>query len=196
MEETVITSVVEFQTHLQGLDSEEGGYLYRGQADAAWKVHCSAARRLTENSVRPLSEQLVSHLLVGYLEYIIEKAKRLNYVPSDLPKNSPDLELLAQLQHQGAATGLIDFTRHPLVALWFACNEHREKDGAVYLLPHSATVEVSSRAELNNTIEFFNKEDTSVVVGACGVRDTYISAKICFCFWRSGNRARQDKKAM
>ena len=154
MEETAITSVVEFQTHLQELNSEEGGYLYRGQADAAWKVHCSAARRLTENSVRPISEQLISHLLVGYLEYIIAKARLLNYLPPDFPKDSPDLELLAQLQHQGAATGLIDFTRHPLIALWFACNEHREKDGAVYLLPHSATAEVSSRAELDKPLSF------------------------------------------
>ena len=159
MGETVISSVAEFQIHLQELESEEAGFLYRGQADAAWKVHCSAARRLTENSVTPIDPRLISHLLVSYLEYIIAKARLLNYVPHDLPEDSPDLVLLAQLQHHGAATGLIDFTRQPLVALWIACNEHREKDGAVYLLPRSATVEVSSRTELNNNIQFFYEED-------------------------------------
>ncbi len=159
MGETVITSVAEFQTHLQELESEEAGFLYRGQADAAWKVHCSAARRLDENSSNAISSQLISSLLVGYLEYIIAKARLLNYVPHDLPEDSPDLVLLAQLQHHGAATGLIDFTRQPLVAFWIACNEHREKDGAVYLLPRSATVEVSSRTELNNNIQFFYEED-------------------------------------
>ena len=35
-----------------------------------------------------------------------------------------DLELLAELQHFGAATCLIDFTRNSLIALWFACQEH------------------------------------------------------------------------
>ena len=159
MGETVITSVAEFQTHLQELESEEAGFLYRGQADSAWKVHCSAARRLDENSANPISSQLISSLLVGYLEFIIDRARLLNYVPHDLPEDSPDLVLLAQLQHHGAATGLIDFTRQPLVALWVACNEHRGKDGAVYLLPRSATVEVSSRTELSNDIQFFYEKD-------------------------------------
>ena len=35
-----------------------------------------------------------------------------------------DLELLAELQHRGAATCLIDFTRNALAALWFACEMH------------------------------------------------------------------------
>ncbi len=34
-----------------------------------------------------------------------------------------DLDLLAELQHFGAATCLIDFTRDALVALWFACQQ-------------------------------------------------------------------------
>ena len=160
MDEIVIASVAEFQERLQELDSDETGYLFRGQADATWKVHCSAARRLTENSVNPISYRLISPLLVGYLEYVIDRARLLNYFPPDFPKASTDLELLAQLQHQKAATGLIDFTRQPLIALWFACNEQRERDGAVYLLPRSATVEVSSRSYLENNIQFFYKGDT------------------------------------
>lgn len=52
-----------------------------------------------------------------------------------------DLELLAKLQHLGAATGLIDFTQNPLVGLWFACkagrengNEWDECDGKVFVI--------------------------------------------------------------
>ena len=33
------------------------------------------------------------------------------------------LQLLARLQHFGAATGLLDFSYSPLVALWFACED-------------------------------------------------------------------------
>ena len=40
---------------------------------------------------------------------------------------------LCVLQHQGAATGLLDFTEYPLVALWFACSVP-EKDARVFLL--------------------------------------------------------------
>ena len=50
-----------------------------------------------------------------------------------------DLELLAELQHYGAATCLIDFTKNPLVALWFACqppstNTEQVEDGKVVAL--------------------------------------------------------------
>lgn len=64
----------------------------------------------------------------------------------ELPPGCSDLELLAQLQHQGAATGLIDFTLDPLVALWFACVGHPESDGAVYVLPRSKVQEADAAA--------------------------------------------------
>ena len=159
MKETVIASVAEFQERLQKLDSDKRGFLFRGQADAAWKVHCSAARRLDQNAAKPISSQLINSILVGYLEFTVARARLLNYVPHDLSEDSPDLVLLAQLQHHGAATGLIDFTRQPLVALWIACNEHSERDGAVYLLPRSNTREVSNPAELDNDIQFFYEDE-------------------------------------
>jgi FRG domain len=40
-----------------------------------------------------------------------------------------DLELLAMLQHHGAATRLLDFTENLLVAAWFACQAHVEGFG-------------------------------------------------------------------
>ena len=48
-----------------------------------------------------------------------------------------DLSILAQLQHQGAATSLIDFSDNPLVALWFACKKNLNQDssnGKVFIL--------------------------------------------------------------
>ena len=57
-------------------------------------------------------------------------------------RGSSDLQLLAQLQHHGAATGLIDFTLDPLVALWFACDPEQEADGAVYVLSSSNVEEI------------------------------------------------------
>ena len=46
-----------------------------------------------------------------------------------------DLELLATLQHHGSATGLIDFTWNPIVALWFACRAGRDKcKGKVFVI--------------------------------------------------------------
>ena len=41
------------------------------------------------------------------------------------------MELLAELQHYGAATCLIDFTNSALIALWFACHKEAGKAGKV-----------------------------------------------------------------
>ena len=46
-------------------------------------------------------------------------------------KKHSDLELLAELQHNGAATCLIDFTTNALIALWFACWGNSKQDGKV-----------------------------------------------------------------
>ena len=43
-------------------------------------------------------------------------------------KELQDLELTAELQHYEAATCLIDFTRNPLIALWFACGGFSSSD--------------------------------------------------------------------
>ena len=46
-----------------------------------------------------------------------------------------DLEILARLQHYGAATCLLDFTRSFHVALWFACQKGElEKNGKMFIV--------------------------------------------------------------
>jgi hypothetical protein len=42
-----------------------------------------------------------------------------------------DLELLLELQHYGAATGLVDFSRDFLIALWFAAHGNKGKNGKI-----------------------------------------------------------------
>ena len=134
MSEIFIASVAEFYEELRKLEGK-AGFLYRGQADSAWPVDCAAFRRLRNNLGASIAEKAISPLLVGYLPFFINKAKMRGFLPDGFDQDSTDLELMAQLQHQGAATGLIDFTRQPLVALWFACNEYKEENGAVYVLP-------------------------------------------------------------
>lgn len=53
-------------------------------------------------------------------------------ITSALPEN--DFECLAVAQHHGLATRLLDWTLNPLVALFFAVNQHKDHDGAVYFL--------------------------------------------------------------
>ena len=135
MSETIITSVADFHAQLQQLVPADGVCLYRGQADGGWPVSCAAARRLTENAASPIENRLIGSLLPGNMEFLIARVRRAGLLPQGLGADASDLEVLEQLQRQGAATGLIDFTRQPLAALWFACNGSRTQDGRSFSSP-------------------------------------------------------------
>ena len=145
MTDIVISSEAQFRAHLKNLDFDEAGLLFRGQADSKWPVNCSAVRRLARGLAEPVESRLTNSLLVGYLEFLIAKARMRNVLPHGFDTASPDLELLALLQHQGAATGLIDFTLQPFVALWFACNGSQTENGTVYFLSRASTTEIKPR---------------------------------------------------
>ncbi|MCY3704194.1 MAG: FRG domain-containing protein [Gammaproteobacteria bacterium] len=135
-----------------------GEAVYRGQANAEWRVDCSAARRF---DIRPTIEPptAVPHWLLAYTADLVRGAKQHAACP-ELRECQSELEILAQLQHHGAATGLIDFTKRPLVALWFACSERPTDDGAVYVLPRSETrVITESEALTRSAPAFFYRGD-------------------------------------
>ena len=91
--------------------------VFRGQENEAWPLESSAERRLKKSL--PSQEEITDPLFFEYNENLIRKCRLKNYDKRE-QKQLYDLELLAYLQHHGAATCLIDFTRNALVALWFA----------------------------------------------------------------------------
>ena len=52
------------------------------------------------------------------------------------------MQLLAKLQHLGAATGLLDFSWNPLVGLWFAC-EDPGVDGKLFAINLNDPIQVA-----------------------------------------------------
>ena len=97
---------------------EDTVLIFRGQANRRWPLNSSADRRLQEQDTAPsLSEYLTKSL--------IEPARLEGYAHRQ-DKELNDLELLAALQHQGAATCLVDFTFNFHIALWFACQDDSE----------------------------------------------------------------------
>ena len=95
---------------------DDGKYLFRGVSKDTYKIEASACYRMSDAeksnpvNLRRINEELIDNAhLLGHYQKI---GQRL-----------PDLDLLAELQHFGAATCLIDFSRNAQVALWFASQQ-------------------------------------------------------------------------
>lgn len=113
--------------------------IFRGQANGNWALESSAERRVKSKQG---TDPITPSVLVDYLEReLIDPARAEGHGRKDGEKLD-DLELLAELQHNQAATCLLDFTHNFHIALWFACasssesNENR-KSGKVFVMNYS-----------------------------------------------------------
>lgn len=111
-----------------------GTYAYRGQGNSHWLLHSGATRQLIgEYGDAILQAPDFPQLFVRYHSETLIEPGRTRGFGSEEGRRLSDLELLAKLQHFGAATGLLDFTWNPLVALWVAC-ECPSTDGKLYVV--------------------------------------------------------------
>lgn len=100
---------------------KDGQYLFRGVSNEDFEIQSSACRRLKKadgNNPRKL---------LKINQRLIEDARSRGHDQKN-GQSLFDLELLAELQHFGAATCLMDCSRSALVALWFACQKCIEED--------------------------------------------------------------------
>ncbi len=151
-----ISDLADYINQINAITDSEKGYLYRGQRNAEWQVNSSAYRRL-EISTSPLeqesereynrfSELLRSH----HRDYLLQIVDEIQLKYPSTYRDLHPLECMAHLQHNKVATGLIDFTFSPLVALWFACANENDEDinGKVIVLEND-----SQKIEPINTME-------------------------------------------
>lgn len=141
----------------------DGQYLFRGVSNDNYKIEASAYRRL------PKEQRGDPNKLLKITRELIDSARHLGHDRNEGEARS-DLELLAHLQHYGAATCLIDFTRDIMVALWMACQQStKEKDtkrkrakGKVFAVRsdhHSQLRNVSDNQRKHAEIEVFFEKD-------------------------------------
>ena len=128
-----IKDVVEYLQEVSKIKAEwpNSTLVFRGQENEEWLLDSSAERRLKASL--PSQEEITDPLFLKYNEDLTKKCRLKNYDKRE-QKQLYDLELLADLQHHGAATCLIDFTRNALVALWFACQKSDDADGKVFVV--------------------------------------------------------------
>ena len=145
-----------------------GRCAYRGQGKASWPLQSAATRRLIIQRGDGIqsSPQFLSHYLDYHTGTLIGPA-RAQGLGTDTGREISDLQLLAKLQHLGAATGLLDFSWDPLVGLWFAC-EHPSEDGKLFIVDTNNPVQValvSADESKQGTTDMFTPEDAFTEVG-------------------------------
>jgi len=106
----VVSTWQEFMVRTAELD----GWAFRGQGDARWPLQSSLSRYLSQyvrdRSVWNIQEQRAIRIF---------RRKAHNYIP-DVGALDDDLRCIGLMQHHGAPTRLLDFTKSPFVAAFFA----------------------------------------------------------------------------
>ena len=99
-----------------------------------------------------------------------------------LPRNAEeanfcqeDLQLLAEIQHYGGRTMLIDFTKNRDVALFFACRDKPCENGRLMLLPKEHEEKMWDRISPSKSFTRYRKQESVLVVPRLG------------CFFPNGN---------
>ena len=114
-------------------ESDSDVSYWRGQSDIDWKLNPSIVRRILLSDKKINEEKMDKYIFVCE-DNLLQRAKKNCYDYDGHGRLLGDLELLAKLQHQGAATRLLDFSKNVLIALWFCVSdtENRERVGVLF----------------------------------------------------------------
>ena len=106
--------------------SDGGNYIFRGERKEHPRVSSSLWRLYNDIEAEGFDIEVVQ-------TEILNEARSYTRYTGEFE----DLEILSQLQHNGGATNLIDFTTDYLIALFFACDGEPDEHSRVILLPEN-----------------------------------------------------------
>ena len=126
--------------------SAGGNYIYRGEPETHeeqpyyGKVSSSLWRdfvfEIEDFNIEAVQTEILagakSHIGDLPQDYREDLAVALNVTQEEADRTI-DFEILTEIQHYGGKTNLIDFTTDYLIALFFACDGHHDKEGRVIL---------------------------------------------------------------
>ena len=158
-----VSNVTEFHQTLYNSfqKTSDPRYIFRGQSNFEWSVVSSAARRIMHSTK---IDHVPVESYINYHKNLINSAF-LKGFDHYLGTKLSELEVIAELQHHGAATCLIDFTFDSLVALYFSCIDQFDADGSVFMINienNPQIKNIDSNQYQNSVCSFFSVEDTTI----------------------------------
>lgn len=203
------SAVQEIIKYVSGLISDRNGknddifpqYIYRGitrydksfengtKDISEWTIRSGLAIRMSES----YSEGFSKNDFVSALIDLTQRARK--EFPIDYADYS-DLEILADIQHNGGATCLVDFSKNLLTALWFACSNEKDdkKDGFLFCYNIIEDIKKHSLEYLNPSTE--KKQIKTVLLNTYRYTNYNYEKVEKFCLWEptniNGRIVRQD----
>lgn len=149
-----ISSVTELLEIFLGMKPDLG-WAFRGQRDASWGLLPKAGRQ--EFAVKYKTKTIEERILNSWKRYALQ------YIEQQ-PQNTGDWLVLAQ--HHGLATRLLDWTKNPLTAAFFAIHENTGSDAAIFAFRSlkSETVDASDPFDIKSFGIFFPNGLTARVI--------------------------------
>ena len=164
METTQLSVINKYLSNLQKdtINCSSFGLIFRGQSNSEWELVSSAYRRISndkENLEYQKTKKISNSTFLRYNQKLIVRAREYGY-----GKGLEDLELLAEIQHFGGATCLLDFTSNFLVALWFASSDP-STDGAIHIINTDSDIKSTNNTNklYFNEIKNINKEFSEII---------------------------------
>jgi len=117
-------------------DREVNRWVFRGQADVCWPLRPSLAR---------IVAGLGAEAIAGRERLALERFAREAHLVLDAttlpPRDNDPTKWWSLMQHYGAATRLLDWSYSPYVALYYACTERPDADGAIWIVDVGAVAD-------------------------------------------------------
>jgi hypothetical protein len=135
-------------------------YVFRGQLNSSWLLETSIERAMRNFSSK-FHDKGYSYEEQGMLN---EFKRKYHLFSSQIPKQNDNVEWLAIMQHHGAPTRLLDFTKSLMIASYFGVSDALDECSIWAIHVHKITNILANTNKADYVLNQNQKEDTKEVL--------------------------------